>query len=326
VFQVKRNLTKLLGNRLAFLAVINVLVFVLMSWLSPYFLDFYSLLEMTRFGAVLGLLALGQTLVFVSGRGGIDLSVGSILSLAGVFFATLVVTLDVPVLLAAAVALAFGLLLGTVNGVLVTLVGMPPFIATLSTLYVYSSIALFWTDGKPISGFPEAFGFLGQGTILGVPNQVLLVLVPVALLLGYVWSSTVFGRSIFFIGINDTAARLSGISVRGTRIAVYAISGVLAAAGAIVTASWLLSARPDAGQGAELQAITVAVLGGAAITGGEGSLAGTMLALLLVTMFAFGLELAGVNATYQLAVLGLLLLVAVALNQVVLRRSSQAKG
>ena len=93
-----------------------------------------------------------------------------------------------------------------------------------------------------------------------------------------------------------------------------------------MTASWLLSARPDAGQGAELQAITVAVLGGAAITGGEGSLAGTMLALLLVTMFVFGLELAGVNATYQLAVLGLLLLVAVALNQVVLRRSSQAKG
>jgi ribose/xylose/arabinose/galactoside ABC-type transport system permease subunit len=323
---MKPNLTKLLGNRLTFLAAVNILVFALMSWLSPYFLDFYSLLEMTRFGAVLGLLALGQTLVFVSGRGGIDLSVGSMLSLAGVFFATLVVTLGVPMPLAVAAALAFGLLLGAVNGVLVTVVGMPPFIATLSTLYVYSSLALFWTDGKPIDGFPEAFGVLGQGTILGVPNQVLLVLAPVALLLGYVWSSTVFGRSIFFIGINDTAARLSGINVRRVRVAVYAISGVLAAAGAIVTASWLLSARPDAGQGAELQAITVAVLGGAAITGGAGSLGGTMLALLLVTMIAFGLQLAGVNATYQLAILGLLLLVTVALNQIILRQSSRKKA
>lgn len=322
---MKPNLMTFLSNRLVFLAAMNVAVFVLMSWISPYFLDFYSLLEMTRFGVVLGLLAMGQTLVFISGRGGIDLSVGSMLSLSGVFFATLVVTLGVPLPLALVVALAFGLLLGVVNGVLVTVIGMPPFIATLSTLYLYGSLALFWTSGAPIDGFTDAFSILGQGTIAGIPNQVLLILLPAALMLAYVVNSTVFGRSIFFIGINDTAARLSGINVQGTRIAVYAISGLLSAAGAIVTASWLMSARPDAGQGAELQAITVAVLGGAAITGGEGSLGGTMLAVLLVTMIAFGLQLAGVNATYQLAILGLLLLITVTLNQLVLRRSEWAK-
>lgn len=322
---MKPNLMTFLSNRLVFLAAMNVAVFVLMSWISPYFLDFYSLLEMTRFGVVVGLLAMGQTLVFISGRGGIDLSVGSMLSLSGVFFATLVVTLGVPVPLALVLALAFGLLLGVVNGVLVTVIGMPPFIATVSTLYLYGSLALFWTSGAPIDGFPDAFSILGQGTIAGIPNQVLLVLLPAALVLAYVVNSTVFGRSIFFIGINDTAARLSGINVQGTRIAVYAISGLLSAAGAIVTASWLMSARPDAGQGAELQAITVAVLGGAAITGGEGSLGGTMLAVLLVTMIAFGLQLAGVNATYQLAILGLLLLITVTLNQLVLRRSEWAK-
>lgn len=322
---MKHGLVTLLRNRLVFLVTVNVAVFVLLSYLSPFFLDFYSLLEMTRFGAVLGLIALGQTLVFVSGRGGIDLSVGSMLSLSGVFFATLVVTLGVPVPVAVVAALAFGLALGAINGVLAAIVGMPPFIATLSTLYIYSSLALVWTDGAPVAGFPRAFGVLGQGTVAGVPNQVLLVLVPVALLLIYVVNNTVFGRSIFFVGINDTAARLSGINVRGTRIAVYAISGALAAAGAVVTASWLMSARPDAGSGAELQAITVAVLGGASITGGEGSLSGTLLSVLLVTMIAFGMELAGINTIWQLAVLGLLLLVTVLLNQFVLSRSLRVR-
>ncbi|MEW6638278.1 MAG: ABC transporter permease [Actinomycetota bacterium] len=320
---MKLDLASVIRGRLTFLIMTNAAVFVLLSFLSPYFLDFYSLLDMTRFGAVLGLLALGQTLVFVSGGGGIDLSVGSMLSLSGVFLGVLVVVAGVPVPLAVVATLAFGLALGTLNGVLVALVGMPPFIATLSTLYAYGSLALVWTDGAPIDGFPEGFGVLGQGTVASVPNQVLLVLLPAALVLGYVVSGTAFGRAIFFVGINDTAAYLSGISVTRTRIAVYAISGLLAAAGAIITTSWLMSARPDAGSGAELQAITVAVLGGAAITGGEGSLAGTLLAVLLVTMIAFGLDLAGVNATWQLGVLGLLLVVTTLLNQFVLARPSR---
>lgn len=313
---MKGALLRFLKLRLAFLAVIGVLSAAVMSQLSPYFLDVDNLLGMTKFGAVLGLVALGQTLVIISGRGGVDLSVGSILSLSGVGFGTLSVGLGLPIPLAAAATLLFGLLLGAVNGLLVTVVGIQPIIATIGTLYVYASLALVWTGGVPISGFPADFGFLGQATTLGVPNQVILVLAPVALLLGYVVSSTVFGRSIFLVGINDTAAALSGVNVAATRLTVYALSGLLAAIGAIVTASWLLTARPDAGQGYELRSITVVVLGGTAIMGGQGGLAGTLLAVLVVTIIASGLQLANVTAILQLAVLGGLLLAAALLNQI----------
>jgi ribose/xylose/arabinose/galactoside ABC-type transport system permease subunit len=319
-----RALSVMLRSRLAFLVAANLAAAAVMAQLSPFFLDVGNLLEMTRYGAVLGLLALGQTLVIVCGKGDIDLSVGSVLSLTGVFFGTLVVSLGVPTPLAAVAAVGLGLLLGSLNGVLTAVLGMPPIIVTLGALYAYGSLALVWTDGTPISGFPDSFGFVGQKTVLGVPAQVLLVLIPIALVLGYVVNFTVFGRSIFFVGINEAAAALSGINVARTRIAVYAISGALAAVGAVVTASWLMSARPDAGLDYELRAITVAVLGGTAIMGGEGSLAGTLLAVLIVTMIASGLELAGFNAIWQLAVLGGLLLTAVLLNEFVFGRFSRA--
>ncbi len=321
-----RIMVRLLQLRLAFLALIAVVSAAAMSQLSPYFLDVDNLLGMTKFGAVLGLVALGQTLVIISGRGGVDLSVGSMLSLSGVFFGTLSVGLGIPIPLAAAATLLFGLMLGALNGVLVAVVGIQPIIATIGTLYIYASLALVWTGGVPISGFAADFGFLGQGTTLGVSNQVILVLAPVALLLGYVITSTVFGRSIFLVGINDTAAALSGVNVGGTRLAVYALSGLLAAIGAIVTASWLLTARPDAGQGYELRSITVVVLGGTAIMGGEGGLAGTLLAVLVVTIIASGLQLANVTAILQLAVLGGLLLSAALLNQLLAGQRRKGTG
>ena len=314
---------RFLQARLAFLAVLSLTTALLMAQLSPYFLNADNLLGMTRFGAVLGLLALGQTLVIISGRGGIDLSIGAMLSLSGVFFGTLATTAELPIPVAILATLAFGLLLGSVNGLLVTVVGIQPIIATLGTFYLYGSLALVWTNGVPISGFTPEFGMIGQQATLGVPNQVLLVLAPVALVLSYVVGHTVFGRSIFLIGINQTASALSGLNVAATRVAVYAISGLVAAMGSIVTASWLLAARPGAGAGYELQSITVVVLGGTAIMGGAGSLAATLLAVLIVTMIGSGLQLANFNAIIQLAVLGILLLSAVVLNQFLLSRRAQ---
>jgi len=318
---------RLLQARLAFLAVLAIVMALLMAQLSPYFLSVDNLLGMTQFGAVLGLLALGQTLVIISGRGGIDLSIGAMLSLSGVFFGTLAITAGLPIPLAILATLGFGLALGSVNGLLVTVVGIQPIIATLGTLYLYGSLALVWTNGVPISGFAPEFGLIGQQATLGIPNQVLLVLVPVGIVLSYVVGHTVFGRSIFLIGINDTAAALSGLNVAATRVAVYAISGLVAAMGAIVTASWLLTARPGAGAGYDLQSITVVVLGGTAIMGGAGSLAATLLAVLIVTMIRSGLQLANFNAIIQLAVLGILLLSAVVLNQFLLsRRARRPRG
>jgi ribose/xylose/arabinose/galactoside ABC-type transport system permease subunit len=313
----------LLRTRLGFLLALNVVAAVVMSQLSPYFLTLGNAQAMLQFGAVVALLALGQTLVIVSGGGGIDLSVGSTLSFVGVLFGLMFTDVGIPLWLAAVLAIGAGFALGAVNGVLVTVIGIPPIIATLGTLYLYGSLAVVITDGVPISGFPDGFGFIGQRTLAGVPTQILLVVAPIAALLIWMVARTALGRSIYLVGVNELAARLTGISVMRTRIAVYALSGALAGVGAIVTAAWLMSARPDAGSGYELQAITVAVLGGTNIFGGEGTLAGSLLAVLVVTMVGQGLQLAGVDPTWQLGILGLLLLVAVMLNEFVLRRPAR---
>jgi ribose/xylose/arabinose/galactoside ABC-type transport system permease subunit len=313
-----------LRNRLGFLIAANVLAAVVMSQLSPYFLSVGNAQAMLQFGAVIALLALGQTLVIVAGGGGIDLSVGSMLSLTGVLFGLLTLRAGVPLWVAAVLAVGAGALLGTLNGLLVTVVGIPPIIATLGTLYLYGSIAVVLTDGVPLSGFPDSFGFLGQRTLAGIPTQIVLVVAPVAALLIWMVARTALGRSVYLVGVNELAARLTGIAVDRTRVIVYALSGALAGLGAIVTTSWLMSARPDAGVGYELQAITVAVLGGTNIMGGEGTLGGALLAVLVVTMVGQGLQLANVDPTWQLGILGLLLLIAVMLNEFVLRRPLRA--
>jgi ribose/xylose/arabinose/galactoside ABC-type transport system permease subunit len=313
-----------LRSRLGFLLAANVVAAIVMTQLSPYFLTVGNGQAMLQFGAVIALLALGQTLVIVTGGGGIDLSVGSMLSLTSVLFGLMAVDAGIPLPVAAVLAVLAGAVLGAFNGILITGVGIPPIIATLGTLYLYGSLAVVMTDGVPISGFPDGFGFLGQRTLAGIPAQILLVVAPVALLLGWMVARTALGRSIYLVGVNELAARLTGIAVDRTRIVVYALSGALAGLGAIVTTSWLMSARPDAGNGYELQAITVAVLGGTNIMGGEGTLGGALLAVLVVTMLGQGLQLANVDPTWQLGILGLLLLLAVMLNEFVLRRPARA--
>lgn len=315
----------LLRTRLGFLLALNAVAAIVMSQMSPYFMTVGNGQAMLQFGAVLALLALGQTLVIVSGGGGIDLSVGSMMSLTGVLFGLGVVDAGIPLGLAIVLAILAGLALGAINGLIITVVGVPPIITTLGTLYVYGSLALVITDGVPVSGFPAGLGFIGQRTLAGIPTQILLVVAPISAALVWMVARTALGRGIYLVGVNELAARLTGISVQRTRIAVYALSGALAGVGAVITAAWLMSARPDAGTGFELQAITVAVLGGTAIFGGEGTLGGALLAVLVVTMVGQGLQLADVDPTWQLGILGVLLLVAVMLNEFVLRRPAHVR-
>jgi ribose/xylose/arabinose/galactoside ABC-type transport system permease subunit len=320
-----RALFMVLGNRLYFLLGLISLVIIIMSLLSPYFLTVNNLLGMTRFGAVLALVALGETLVILAGGGGIDLSVGSILSLSGILFG-LMVKAGMSLWLAAVASIIIGGLLGAVNGLTVAKWGLPPLIGTLGTMYAYGALALVLSKGIPVSGFPKDFGFLGQGMIFKVPAQVLIVVIPAFIVLQYMASRTRFGRDVYLVGVNEQAARFAGIPVVGTRFALYTLSGLLAGIGAIIMASYLMTARADVGNGLELQAITVAMLGGTNIMGGAGSLAGTMLAVLIVTMVASGLQLANVNTIWQLAVLGFILLGAVAINQAIAHREAKRHG
>jgi len=318
-------LLRLLSNRVYFLLLLMAVVIVVMSLISPYFFDLANLFNMLRFGAVLALVGMGQSLVILAGGAGIDLSVGGILSLSGVLFGLLVqagVTLPLAILL----ALLTAALLGAVNGLTVGVWGIPPLIGTLGSAWAYGAIALVITNGVPVSDFPASFGFLSEGNILGIPAQILGVVVPAFLLLQFMMMRTVFGRWVYLVGVNDQAARFAGIPVKSVRFLLYTLSGLLAGLGAIVMASWLMAARPDVGAGLDLQSITVAVLGGIDIFGGTGSLVGTILAVLIVTMLASGLQLANINAIWQLAILGFILLGAVALNQVLTRRMALQQG
>jgi ribose/xylose/arabinose/galactoside ABC-type transport system permease subunit len=193
-------------------------------------------------------------------------------------------------------------------------------------MWTYGALALVITGGVPISGYPESFAFIGQGTILGIPAQIFLIVVPAFLILHFLASRTRFGRWIYLLGVNDKAAHFAGVPVTRVRFILYTLSGLLSGLGAVIMTSWLMAARPDIGRGMELEAITVAVLGGIYIFGGVGNLGGTMLAVLIVTMIANGLQLANINTIWQLAALGFVLLSAVSINQLIVERTGKVRG
>jgi ribose/xylose/arabinose/galactoside ABC-type transport system permease subunit len=311
---------KVFSNRSAFLGLLIIILGFGLSFLSPYFFSISNLLEMTQFGAVLALLGLGQTLVITGGRGGIDLSVGSVLSFSGVIMA-LLYHAGLNMWPAAIIAIFIGGLLGSLNGFLVAVLNMPPLIVTLGTSYIFSSISLVITNGVPVSGFPEWFSFIGHGKILGIPAQVLFIVIPVFILMVWIIKHTTFGRSIYMVGVGDTAARLAGINVKKTRFMLYVASGLLAGLGAIVMTSWLMAAKPDIGTGYDMQSITVAVLGGTSMMGGEGSLSGTLLAVLIITMIYNGMQLANITSVWQLAVMGIVLLCSIIANNILESRT-----
>lgn len=321
---MKKIALSIAKSRTKFLLLLLIVEVVLLSFSSPHFLNINNLLGITQFGAILMLLALGESLVIMGGREGIDISIGSTLSLSGVFFG-LAIKAGASIPVAIIITLIVGFVLGSINGIMVSFLGMPALIATLGTQYIYSSLALYLTGGVPISGFPEAFMWLSLESTLGIPNQVLFVAVPVTIAMMIVIYKTTFGRHIYLMGTNPEAAKFTAINERKTRFSLYAIAGVLAAVGAIVNNSWLMTARADAGSGMELQAITIAMLGGIAIEGGSGHLSGIIIGVLIITMMNSGLQIANVNSIWQLAVLGFVLILAVVFNQLMKHFVSKAE-
>ncbi len=299
------------GRRLRALAVLLLLSIAVMACLSPSFLQVSTLPYVLQFVPVVGLLGLGQTLIILSGGPGIDLSAGATMSLSGLAVAGLI-QVGLNPYMAALAGLGAGFSLGALNGILVAVMGIPSLIATLSTLFLYSGLAIALTDGRPLSGMPASFGWLGQGSMLGLPNQLALIFVPVAVALHVMLRHTRIGSHIIAIGNDPRSARLLGIRVARLRFGLFALDGALAALAAVVNVSWFLAARPDAGKALELAAVTVAILGGTHIMGGEGGIVGSVLAVLIITILQAGLQLANVSPAWQLGVIGLLLIGSVA--------------
>jgi len=307
-----------LAGREAALLVLIGAALVGLSPLSPQFLVPANLLEMSRNGVEVGLLALGMTLVILTG--GIDLSVGSIMGLAAVTLGMSWRYGGLPIEAAAGVALAVGLGAGLLNGLLMVLLrerggAAPALIVTLATLAVYRGLAYGVSRSRDVHGFPDSFAMLGQGSVLGILPAPTLLWLLLAALLALVLERTSLGRGVRALGANEAAARLSGLPVDGIRFFVYGLSGLLAGLAAVVYVSRVSTAKADTGLGYELAAITVVVLGGTRLTGGQGSLLGTALGLALIHIVQYGLTLAGLKSDRQAVILSALLIAAVWLDR-----------
>lgn len=288
-----------------------LLLMAVLSVLSDAFLTVSNLLNVAQQVSINAVIAAGMTFVILTA--GIDLSVGSVLALAGAVTAGLLST-GRPLLLGLLAGLAVGAALGWVNGVIITRGKVQPFIATLGMLTLARGATLVYTDGRPITGLPDAFVWLGAGDIGRVPVPVIIM--GLVFLVSYlILSQTPLGRYVYAIGGNEEAARLSGVNVQGTKTLVYVISGILSAISAIIITGRLNSAQPTAGSGYELDAIAAVVLGGTTLAGGEGNILGTLLGAFIIGVLNNGLNLLNVSSFYQQVVKGAVILLAVLLDR-----------
>ena len=291
-----------------------VIVLAVFAARAPAFFSLANLTSILQFSTLLALVTLGQTFVILTGGGGIDLSVGGIVSLGGLLIAFLIKQGTTP-FIAATAGVLFGGLLGGVNGLIITRLRLLPLIVTLGTYYAYNGLALAVTGGVPISGLPSSFGLLGQSAVLAVPLHTLVIVLPTFIVMTFTLTQMPLGRWIYAIGSNERASRLVGLPVNAIRLGAYTFSGILAALAGLVADSWLLSARPNIGDNLELLSLTATLFGGTSIFGGSGGLLGSLLAVLFFTSLQVGLQMLNINNIWQLGVVGLFLIGSVVLDR-----------
>ena len=298
--------------------VIGLLVLCAILWLlTPHFLTVSNLLNVAQQTSINAIVAAGMTFVIISG--GIDLSVGSIVALSGVALGALLQS-GQPVPVAIIGGLAAGVLCGLVNGLLISIGRLPPFIATLGMMSVARGAALLATEGRPVSGFAESFRSIATANVAFVPSPV-IVMIAIYLIAHVALTRTTFGRYVYAIGGNEEATRLSGVAIAFHKTAIYGVSGLMSAAGAIVLTARLNSAQPIAGMMYELDAIAATVIGGTSLMGGEGSLGGTLVGALIMGVLRNGLNLLGVSSFLQQIVIGGVIVGAVLVDTILKRRS-----
>ena len=294
------------GRRETAVFLMLVLVFLGLSFASEFFLTSRNLANVGRQISVVGIVSLGQALVIIAG--GIDLSVGSIIGLSAVLAALATATTGSP-LLGLITALAVGTLVGAVNGLLVTRARINPFITTLGTLSVARGAALLATNGSPVR-FDNWVAWLGYGRIVGVPVQFILLVV-LFLAVWFFAARTRWGRNIYAVGDNARAARLAGVDVKGTRVAVFVICGALAGLGGLLLGGMLTNANPSLGLGYELDVIAAVILGGVAMSGGRGSIPGVVVGAALMGLLRNAFVLLNVSGYWQTITIGLVVILAV---------------
>ena len=298
---------------LGFLLLI-VLVFTI---LADGFLTVSNVLNIALQTSIIAIVAIGMS--FVIFTAGIDLSVGSVMALSGALAAGAAVNFGLDTYLSIGVGLMIGLLVGVINGLLIVKGSIPPFVATLSMLAVARGLTLVFTEGRPIAGLDERFIYFGSGQVLGIPLPVIIMVV-IAVIAHLVTRYTPFGLHVYATGGNEETTRLAGISPDRIKMAVYMISGFLAALGGILLTSRLWSAQPNAALGWELDAIAAPVLGGTSLFGGVGSIGGTVIGAFIIGVLSNGLNLMGVPSYHQQVIKGLVFILAVTVDLLINRK------
>ncbi len=306
-----------LVNKYAIAIVLIVLV-VLLELFVPSFRSVGNVQNILLQTSINSLLAIGATLTILTG--GIDLSVGSIVGLTGIVAALLGKNPgDGPFAIALTVGVAAGLLMGAVNGALVAFVRIPPFVVTLGMMSIARSLAFVFSQGQPISDLSNEFLALGQGSFFGVPYPIIISVVTF-IIFGIVLARTRFGRYIYAVGGNEEAARVSGVDTRAVKLAVYSLSGLLAGLGGVVLSARATAGISTNGEGYELTAIAAAVIGGTSLSGGRGSLLGTVAGVLIIGIMVNSLDLLNISPFYQGLIQGTIIIGAVAIDALANRR------
>ena len=301
-----------------------IVIFVVMSFLSPYFLVPRNLLNIISQVSDIGIMAVGEALVILIA--GIDLSVGSTLAVSMMVMAWLFKLHGMPFGLAVIIGLLVAAVVGLINGILATYARIQPFVATLATMSAGAGFALFITDGNPVTEFPDWFTNITSVRPLGIPIEG-IILVAIYLITAFWLNFRPSGRALYAVGGNEEVARLSGINVRALKVRVYILAGVLAAVAGLLVTSRLDSAAPTAGTADLLNVIAVVVIGGASLAGGSGGMLGTFVGLLIIGTLNNGMSLLNVSPNLQPVVIGIAIIVAVLLDRGGLRsRGAGTRG
>lgn len=293
-----------------------IALFIVFSLASPIFFSFSNISSILLATAVNGVLALGVTFIIITG--GIDLSVGTVMTLSAVMTGIFITNWGLPIPLGVLAGLATGAFVGFINGVTIAKMKIPPFIATLGTMMIARGLSLVLSEVKPIYfNDTPAFGQIAMGSVVGLffpsfalPNAVVILFLA-AIVAGIILSKTVLGRYNVALGSNEEATRLSGVNVDGWKMAIYALGGTFSGLAGVLIASRLNSAQPALGAGYELDAIAAVVIGGTSLSGGEGTILGTIIGAFIISTLTNGLRILSVPQEWQMVVTGAIVILAV---------------
>ena len=314
---ISNLLIRMLRVREMMMVVLILISIVIMSILSPHFLSITNFLSIARGFSMEGMVTIGMALLLITGA--FDLSVGAVMALSGIITAFLIVSLKLPYTVAFLGGLGVGLTVGAINGILVTRIKVNPLIATLGMMTITRGVALGFTEGRPVVNVPSDFAWLGQGNVGGIPVPIIILCV-MALVIDILLRKGRTLRQLYYVGGNQKASRLSGIPADRIILFTFMGSGLAAALGGIITMARLTSGIPTAYAGVELRVIAACVIGGASLSGGEGTILGALMGLVFMALVSNAMTMLGVSIYWEGVVTGSILILAVSLDMLSRRR------